>query len=492
MLMFMKRFLSLSILIPAVFLMFLIGCEKPKEGTITQKKTDTEQTTQKKEDVVGRPGIQELPSFADLVEKLKPSVVNISTTSTIRQRGLFPRSPYGQENPFEEFFKRFFENIPEQEFKRSGLGSGFIISEDGYVVTNNHVVDKAQDVEVILEDGKKYKAEIVGKDVKTDIALLKINPEKKLQAVVFGDSDKLRIGDWVVAIGNPFGLGYTVTAGIVSAKGRSLGLSSYDDFIQTDASLNPGSSGGPLFNQLGDVVGVNTAIVAGGQGIGFAVPINLAKFVIEQLKDKGKVVRGWLGVLVQPITPAIAESMKLKDSKGALVSDVTLNSPAEKAGIQRGDIIVDFNGNKIDDVNDLTTLAAATPPGAEVKLKIISDGNEKDLSVKLGEFPDETAEATEKEVKEKLGLTVNEITPQLTARFNLEAEKGVVITRVDQGSAAYESGLRQGDVILEINDQPVNNIGDYKSIVDKMEKGKPLLFLIKRGKNTIYIGIKTG
>ncbi|MBF8302302.1 MAG: degP-2 [Candidatus Dadabacteria bacterium] len=487
----MKRLSTLLVLILSVFVITMTGCEKLEEGTTPQKKIDTEKTTEKKEDIVETSRVHELPSFADLVEKLKPSVVNISTTSTFSQGGPFPRPPFGEENPFEDFFKRFFGDIPQQEFKQSGLGSGFIISEDGYVVTNNHVVDKAQEIEVILEDGKKYKAQVIGKDAKTDLVVLKIDPEKKLQAVVFGDSDKLRIGDWVVAIGNPFGLGYTVTAGIVSAKGRSLGLSSYDDFIQTDASLNPGNSGGPLFNQMGDVIGVNTAIVAGGQGIGFAIPINMAKYVIEQLKDKGKVVRGWLGVLVQPITPAIAESMKLKEPKGALVSDVTPNSPAAEAGIKRGDVIVDFNGKKIDDVNDLTTLAAATPPGTEVKLKVISDGNEKDINVKLREFPDETAEATEKEVKEKLGLTVHEITPQIAARFRVEVEKGVLITHVDQGSVADESGLQQGDVILEINGQPVNNIDDYKNSVDKTEKGKSALFLIKRGKNTIYIGIRT-
>ncbi|MCI0455123.1 MAG: DegQ family serine endoprotease [Candidatus Dadabacteria bacterium] len=481
----MKKLPTLLVFILSVLIITSIGCEKPKEGAITEK------TTQKKEDIVETLKVRELPSFADLVEKLKPSVVNISTTSTVSQRGIFPRSPYGEENPFEEFFKRFFENIPQQEFKRSGLGSGFIISEDGYVVTNNHVVDKAQEVEVILEDGKKYKAEIVGKDSKTDIAVLKITPEQKLQAVVFGDSDRLRIGDWVVAIGNPFGLGYTVTVGIVSAKGRSLGLSSYDDFIQTDASLNPGNSGGPLFNQMGDVVGVNTAIIAGGQGIGFAIPINMAKNVIEQLKEKGKVVRGWLGVLVQPITPAIAENLKLKEAKGALVGDVAPDSPAGNAGIQRGDVIIDFNGNRIEDVNDLTTLAAATPPGMEVKLKVIKEGEEKEINVKLGEFPDEAGEATEKEVKERLGLTAQEINPSLAARFRLQIEKGVVITHVDQGSVADESGLRQGDVILEINDQPVSNIDDYKSNVDKMEKGRSSLFLIKRGKNTIYVGIKT-
>src|SRR3990172_3817294 len=297
-------------------------------------------------------------SLSPLVKQLTPSVVNISTTSVSKGRNFSYESPFeGREgDPFNDFFDKFFGEMPEREFKGRGLGSGFIFSEDGYIITNNHVVERATDIKVILENGEIYHADVIGTDPKSDLALLKIEPKRRLPAVKFGNSDGLEIGDWVLAIGNPFGLGHTVTAGIISAKGRSLGLGSYDDFIQTDASLNPGNSGGPLFNQMGDVIGVNTAIVAGGQGIGFAIPINMAKYVIEQLKDKGKVVRGWLGVLVQPITPAIAESMKLKEPKGALVSDVTPNSPAAEAGIKRGDVIVDFNGKKIAYLNDLTTL----------------------------------------------------------------------------------------------------------------------------------------
>lgn len=480
----MKQFLLLVILVPFVLSVTLVGCEKLQEKNTTKKNDN------KKVEITR---VEELPSFAGLVEKLKPSVVNISTTSVVRTRGFSPpQSPFGEEDPFGEFFKRFFGEAPQQEFRQHGLGSGFIISGDGYVVTNNHVIDKAQDIEVILQEGgEKYKAKVIGKDPKTDLALLKIEPKEKLQAVTFGDSDKLRIGDWVIAIGNPFGLGHTVTAGIVSAKGRVLGLGSYDDFIQTDAPINPGNSGGPLFNLSGEVVGVNTAIVAGGQGIGFAIPIDMAKNVVEQLKGKGKVIRGWLGVLVQQITPEIAEGMNLKEAEGGLVSDVTPGGPAEKAGIRRGDIIVEFNGHKIEKMVDLPRMVAVTSPGTEVQVKVIREKKEMNVTVRIGELPDKIAGKGE-EVKEKLGLTVQEITPQITDQFNLGEEKGVVITGVEAGSIAQEAGFQPGDVILEINRQPIRSIDDYKSVVERLERGKSALFLVKRGQNTVYMGIKIG
>jgi serine protease Do len=488
----MKRSLLLIILISLVLSMALIGCEKPQEKSVT-KKSDNKVETVKGETGINRVG--ELPSFADLVEKLKPSVVNISTTSIVRTRGFSPffSSPFGEEDPFGEFFKRFFGEAPQQKFRQHGLGSGFIISEDGYVVTNNHVIDKAQDIQVILQEGgEKYKAKVIGKDPKTDLALVKIEPNRKLQAVTFGDSDKLRIGDWVIAVGNPFGLGHTVTAGIVSAKGRVLGLGNYDDFIQMDAPINPGNSGGPLFNLSGEVVGVNTAIVASGQGIGFAIPINMAKDVVQQLKEKGKVVRGWLGILIQNITPEIAEGMNIKETKGALVSSVTPGGPAEKAGVKRGDIIVEFNGHKVEKVVDLTSKVVVTPPGTQVQLKVIREGREKDITVKLGELPEKTAVKSEKETEEKLGLTVQDITPEIADRFNLGEEKGVVITDVEPGSIADEAGFQPGDVIQEIKGRPIKNIDDYKRVVEKLEKGKSALFLVKRGENTMYVGIQIG
>lgn len=447
---------------------------------------------------IGIAQTSELTSLAELVKRLKPSVVNISATSVVKSASPFGtpfQSPYGggEGDPFEEFFKRFFGELPQGEFRQRGLGSGFVISEDGFIITNNHVVEKANDIEVILEDGEKYKATIIGKDPKTDLALLKIEPKAKLPAIGFGNSDILEIGDWVVAIGNPFGLGHTVTAGIVSAKGRSLGLGAYDDFIQTDAAINPGNSGGPLFNLKGEVVGVNTAILAGGQGIGFAIPSGMAKNVIEQLKNSGKVVRGWLGVLVQQITPEIAESMKFNGRAGALVADVTPDGPADKAGLKRGDIIVEFNGHKIDDMAELPKLVAITPPGTQSKVRFISGGSEKTAEIKLGELPEEVARASAgsgQEIERNIGLIVQEINPQIQRRLQLEDSKGVIITNVQPGSIAWEAGLRRGDIILEINRKQIANLDQYRKTIDSIKKGESALLLVKRDKNTVYVALK--
>ncbi len=503
----MKRISMFAIISALFFSIALIGCqkldkEKTKEKSDIKKeqvkpeskeKREKKELKGKEEKKVGIVRNPELPSFADLVEKLKPSVVNISTTGVLRRGGQlapFGKSPFGKDDPFGEFFERFFGDIPQREFKQKGLGSGFIISEDGYVVTNNHVVDKADDIEVILENGEKYDAEIIGKDPKTDLAILKIEPEEKLIALKFGNSDDLRIGDWVIAIGNPFGLGNTVTAGIVSADGRVLGMGSYDDFIQTDAPINPGNSGGPLFNLDGEVVGVNTAIIFRGQGIGFAIPINLAKSIVEQLKQSGSVIRGWLGVLIQQITPEIAEGLEIKGVKGVLVADVTPDSPAEKAGIVRGDIIVDFNGKEVDEVTELTTMVAGMVPGSQVNVKLIRDGEEKDVNVKLGTLPGTIAGTNGKDVKEDIGITAKEITPRIASRLKLDDDKGVVIINVERGSIAAEAGLRPGDVILEIGRSPINNLKDYRAAIQNIDKGKSTLFLVKRGENTIYIGVK--
>lgn len=432
---------------------------------------------------------QDLNSLPELIARLKPSVVNISTTSLVKTNPF----PFGRGNdPFEEFFKRFFEDMPQREFRQRGLGSGFIISEDGYVVTNNHVIEKATDIDVILENGKKYRAEIVGKDPKTDVALLKIEPDYRLPAVKFGNSTNLQIGEWVIAIGNPFGLGHTVTTGIVSAKGRSLGLGAYDDFIQTDAAINPGNSGGPLFNLKGEVVGVNTAIIAGGQGIGFAIPIDMVKYLVEQLKTKGKVVRGWLGVLVQQVTPEIAESLGIKDAKGALVSDVTPGGPADKAGIKRGDIIVEFNGVEIGEMQDLPKMVARFSPKDRARVKIMRNGKEEFLWVTVGEMPDDLTASvrTGDNIEKSLGLTVQEINPRLKMELGIDEDKGVVVTGVEEGSLAYDAGIRQGDVILEVNKRPIQNLDDYRRAVETFKAGKSALFLVKRGQAAIYVAIR--
>jgi len=470
--------------------------EIKKDDKNLVSKSDKKTTAERKTPVIVRNG--DLPSFADLVEVLKPSVVNISTTNVVKPRGFFrgPKSPYGENDPFEDFFKRFFGNAPQQEFKRQGLGSGFVITEDGYVVTNNHVIDRAEDIEVILENGKKYTAEIIGKDPKTDLAVLKIDPEESLTAVQFGNSEDLRIGDWVMAIGNPFGLGYTVTAGIVSATGRSLGLGAYDDFIQTDAPLNPGNSGGPLFNLSGEVIGVNTAIAARGQGIGFSIPINLASSVINQLKDNGKVVRGWLGVIIQEITPEIAESIGLESTNGALIADVSPDSPASNAGLKRGDVVIKFNGEDIEDFSDLTRFVGVAKPDSDVTLTVLrEDKNKKleeiEIKVKLGELKDQVQRKDSKEeVDSKLGLNVREITPQLVNKFNLDQESGVVIVNVARGSKAFEAGFRSGDVIVSIDKNKILNIEDYNKVVKEIEKDKLALFLVKRAGNTYYIGYR--
>ncbi len=501
----MKKFF-----VPLLLLCFFVNftsCKKIDENEPETKKTekiekDAEKEkkspielnkSSKKEGTYTQQG--QFPSFADLVESQKPSVVNISTTSVVKQRGIFPgipnNSPFGDKDPFEDFFKKFFGDTPQKEFKRQGLGSGFIVSKDGYVVTNNHVIDRAEDVEVVLEDGSKYEAKVVGKDPKTDLAVLKIEPDGDLEAVVLGNSDNLKIGEWVMAIGNPFGLGYTVTAGIVSAKGRSLGLGAYDDFIQTDAPLNPGNSGGPLFNLKGEVVGVNTAIVARGQGIGFSIPVNLAENIITQLTSEGKVTRGWLGVLIQAITPEISESLGLKDTKGALVADVTPDSPADKAGLKRGDIVVEFEGTRIDEFSDLTKMVGVASPGESKSLKALREGKVVNITVELGELKDEKAKKSEEKTEdEQREIIVKDITPQISERYNLDKKSGVIITNVKRGSGAWDAGLRPGDIILKVDKTDITSVEVFNKFVEQVPEEKLSLFLLQRGKSTRYLGYK--
>ena len=442
----------------------------------------------------------ELLSLSELVKTLQPSVVNISTTNVVKKRQAPFNSPFespfggGPDDPFEDFFKKFFEGGPQQEFRQKGLGSGFIISKDGFIVTNNHVIEKANDIEIILESGKKYQAQIIGKDPKTDLALLKIEPEEDLPAISFGRSDVLDIGDWVIAIGNPFGLGHTVTAGIVSAKGRSLGLGSYDDFIQTDAAINPGNSGGPLFNLDGEVVGVNTAIFARAQGIGFAIPAAIAVNIIDQLRSNGKVVRGWLGVLVQQITPEIAESLGLQETKGALVADITPDGPAEKAGIKRRDVIIGFDDTEINEMSQLPKSVAATPPGTKSEIILLREGKKKKISVLLGQLPEIIAKKPKieekKDVENDLGLAVQEINPIIQKRLNLQDSQGVIIVNVRRASPAWNAGLRKADIIVEINKKEIKDIEEYKNIINKIKQDESLLFLVRRNQNTIYVALK--
>ncbi len=431
-----------------------------------------------------------------LVKSLSPSVVNISTTSVTKSRGFGFNKPGGNSNdPFDQFFDRFFgDDLQQREFRRRGLGSGFIISKDGYIITNNHVVRKADDIKVILENEDEYSAELIGTDPKTDLALLKIKPKTALIPVKIGNSSALDIGDWVLAIGNPFGLGNTVTAGIVSAKGRSLGLGAYDDFIQTDAAINPGNSGGPLFNFKGEVVGVNTAIIAGGQGIGFAIPMNMANRIVSQLQASGKVVRGWLGVHVQQITPEIKQGLNLPDDNGALISDIAPGSPADNSGLKRGDVIVAVNNMQIMDEDDLPKYVANLSPGTKANFKIIRDGKSKTLGIKLSEFPEQQQVSSGKKSTNKtdtaIGLIVDEITPQIQRSYKLKDNNGVIVVKVLSGSAAQQAGIKAGDIILEANRKKIRNVQDIENEFSKITKGTSVLLLINRSNQTIYVGLK--
>ncbi len=432
-------------------------------------------------------------SFSPLVKSVRDSVVNISTVKVIKGTGIFQfKSPFGPGDPFHDFFERFFGNQIPREYRQKSLGTGFIIDKEGYILTNNHVVEKTDEIKVRLSNDKEYKAKIVGRDPKTDLALIKIKADESLKPLPLGDSDKLEVGDWVIAIGNPFGLGHTVTAGIVSAKYRHLGMGSYENFIQTDASINPGNSGGPLLDMNGKVVGINTAIFTqsgGSIGIGFAIPINMAKSLLPQLK-KGKVIRGWLGVMIQKITPELMEKLGLKSTAGALVADVTKGGPADKAGIKRGDVIIRYNGRLIREMNELPFLVASTPVGKIVDVEVLRKGKKRVFKVKIGKLQEKEQKEAMAEKTVKLGMRVEEINPELRQRFGITEKKGVVVVDVDRFSPAYEAGIRKGDIILEIDQKPVKDLNDYVKMINKYKKGDTILFLIKRGGNTIYLTLK--
>jgi serine protease Do len=434
--------------------------------------------------------VQALPSFANLVDQVKESVVNISTTQIVEGNPLFgPGSPFGDFFG-NDFYKHFFGNMPQSKMKTHALGSGFVISQEGLVLTNNHVVEKATEIKIKLISGKEYEAKIVGRDPKTDLALIRAeSPDKDFpKPVALGDSEALRVGDWVMAVGNPFGLGNTVTTGIISAKGRIIGAGPYDDFLQTNAAINPGNSGGPLFNMAGQVIGINTAIIAQAQGIGFAIPINIAKELLPQLK-KGKVVRGWLGVMIQDITPELAKSFGLKTSKGVIVSDVLKGSPAEKAGLQSGDVILQFNGKEVENARALSQMAAATAPNTQVKIDILRNGKAETISLTVGTMSEEGQKApAPEEEKTSWGMTVQQLTPQLAQQLGLEPEStGVLITGIQSGSPAEDAGLQPGDVITQINKQEIKDLSDYQQALKQVKKGENLLLLIRRGSGAFYV-----
>jgi serine protease Do len=430
-------------------------------------------------------------SFADLADKLSPTVVNVKVTKVEKVAFQGPQIPEG---PFGDFFERFFEEMPRmpENHRTQGAGSGVIISKDGYILTNNHVVEGAKEVTVTLADEKEYKARVVGTDAKTDLAVLKIEVNRPLPSAAMGDSEQLKVGDWVVAIGNPFGLSHTVTSGIVSAKGRVIGAGPYDDFIQTDASINPGNSGGPLFNMNGEVVGINTAIIPYGQGIGFAIPVNTAKPLIPQLVSKGEVTRGYLGVNIQSITPDLAKALKVEDREGALVADVISGSPAEKGGIERGDIIIAYDGKPVKDNHDLPAMVAATPVDEHVTVTVLRDGKKQDLAIKVGKLPSEEAklEKSVQPAKGKWGLQLHELSPQIAHQLGIKADQGVAVVGVEPGSPADEAGIQQGDVIVEVDRHSVNTVNDVKEKIDRSEDKDHLLLLVQRDNGKFYVPLE--
>ncbi len=432
------------------------------------------------------------PDFVELAKKLKPAVVNISTTKVIGKQQPSRRqqaNPFGND-PFEDFFERFFKDVPQRPFKQRGQGSGFIIG-DGYIFTNNHVVSGADEIKVKLSDGREFKGQVKGADEKLDLALISIETKENLPVAPLGDSDALEVGEWVMAIGNPFGLAQTVTAGIVSAKGRWIGSGPYDDYLQTDASINPGNSGGPLFNAKGEVIGINAAIVAGGQGIGFAIPINMAKAVLTQLKETGRVTRGWLGVSVQPVTPELAASFGMKGEKGALIAEVVKDSPAEKGGLNAGDIILEFDGKTIKDMHDLPRLAAVTPVGKRASVKVLRDGKTLEKTVVIERMAD-SGQSTQKEAsaEARFGLVVADLTKDIAARLRIQETSGVVVTEVKPGSAADEAGISVGDIIRQINTTPVKNTKEYAKLVSSLKKGATVPFLVRRGDSSLFVALK--
>ena len=433
---------------------------------------------------------QGLPDFISLAKKLGPSVVNVSTSS-VRGSTRNEQAPRGND-PAEEFWQRFFGGrAPRGPQRQSGIGSGFIVDSDGTILTNYHVVDGAQKLSVTLSDGKNYDAKVIGRDQKSDIAVIKIDAGRSLPAAPLGDSDRLEVGEWVMAIGNPFGLDHTVTSGIVSAKGRNIGQGPYDNFIQTDASINPGNSGGPLINLRGEVIGINTAIFSqsgGNVGIGFAIPSNSVKELLPQLRDKGKVVRGFIGASVQKVSPEIAETLNINPARGALVADLVKGGPAERAGVKTGDVIIEFDRRPIKDSADLPQQVARVAPGSAVQIKVIRDGKETSLSLTVGEMKETEVAATAQEGE--LGLTVQPLTPQLAESFGLERSEGLVISAVKPGSAADEAGLRSGDVVVEVNRQAVKNLADYNREIARNDKAKSVLFLVRRGQSSLFLALK--
>ncbi|MCC6765340.1 MAG: DegQ family serine endoprotease [Deltaproteobacteria bacterium] len=443
-----------------------------------------------------------IPSFAGLAQEVMPAVVNINTTKNVPARTQRRQFPRGQD-PFEQFFgEDFWDRFGggrRGPSKQRSLGSGFVIDEAGYIVTNRHVVEGADDIDVQFSTGKSYKAKLVGEDAKTDVALLKIKPDARIPTVPLGDSDKLQVGDWVLAAGNPFGLSHTLTAGIVSARDRVIGAGPYDDFIQTDASINPGNSGGPLFDQRGRVIGINTAIFSqsgGNIGIGFATPINLARAVVDQLRATGKVTRGWLGVSIQPLGPDLRQALGLGDTEGALIADVLPKSPAATSGLKRGDVVIGMDGKTISEPGQLSRTIATMSPGSTTRLQIVRDGKERTLDVKVGKQPEDIAHGPESMTDEddeggrasagSLGLQLDNLTDQTRRQLGYGRDVvGALVTGVANGSPAEEAGMRPGDLILQVDRRDVDSARTAAAVLSKASP--PVLLLVRRGESTVFL-----
>ena len=433
--------------------------------------------------------------FADVAAKVNPSVVTVFTETDVKVEGVpFSGSPFG-EFFGDDFFKKFFQQpAPEQNYKRMGLGSGVIVDSDGIILTNNHVVDDADNIKVQLIDGTEFQGTVKGKDPQTDLAVVTIDT-KDLTPIQLGNSDQTRVGEMVLAIGSPLNpqLEHTVTSGIISAKGRSgVGLTQYEDYIQTDAAINPGNSGGALVDLRGNLIGINSAIISqsgGFQGIGFAIPVNLARKVMDDIINNGKVIRGWLGVYIQNITPDLAKALDLKSTKGVLVSKVQKDSPAEEAGIKEEDVILAYNGKDLDNATELSTWVASSSPSENVNLKIIRDGNEKNVEVKLGELNEEKQALAQGTSKiSSIGIQVANIVPELINQYHLNKDvSGVVVTGVNPNGVAASVGIQAGDVIMKVNRQEIKSVEEFDQQISRVKAGENLLLFLRRGAANLFV-----
>jgi Do/DeqQ family serine protease len=466
---------------PVIWLLLLsipLSACKKKEAPLFSESTRSEAPVKE----VPKDILATQQAFTNVVKAVNPSVVNISTISKKRLV-----QPFFEFSPF---FNDFFGGKQKPQYRReNSLGSGFIINKEGYIITNDHVIRDAESIQVKLSNDNTYTAKVIGSDPKTDIAVIKIATNEPLPAAVLGDSDKLQVGQWAIAIGNPFGLDRTVTVGVISATGRAnMGIETYEDFIQTDASINPGNSGGPLLNIHGEVIGINTAIVASGQGIGFAIPVNMAKKVVEQLIKKGSVSRGWLGVSIQPVTSEMAQSFGLKKARGALVSDIMAGSPAEKGGLRQGDIILSIDGKEVKDARQLQLLVANLPAGQKVTVTVFRDGKEQQLAVTLASSDSASALQPKSTVSPAnwFGMSVEE----LPNKMRISGLKGVLVSDLEEGGAAAEAGIQPGDVITSVNQKRVTNLAEYGAAMKDAERKGSVALLVKRGNASIYFALK--